>query len=214
MASGSNGQVGTGRVFPTVFTPPLDNPAPRVLFQVRRNDAGFASRKILLFTFGSCLYSHKSKARAAWAVVGVPGLPNETTAISRRLQNKDRSSNSQSQNKHRAEIRAVIVALRCRNWVREGFKTVVIATSSFQTSRGPTQWLMGWVNNSWHKEDGHIIKNLDLWKTLHSEVERLDREGILVEIWKTGPESIHLARMAAVGEAAGGQDIDEWDDAF
>jgi ribonuclease HI len=53
------------------------------------------------------------------------------------------------QTSNRAELRAVIAALRFRAWQGEGFKSLVIATDSEYVVEGATNWARGWLRNNW-----------------------------------------------------------------
>ncbi|RSL98341.1 hypothetical protein CEP52_010383 [Fusarium oligoseptatum] len=60
-------------------------------------------------------------------------------------------------------LRAVLAALRFRNWPGEGFTKLVIATDS---------------------DNREAAKNRDLWQALLGEFERLEELGLRVEFWK------------------------------
>ncbi|XP_044714469.1 RNase H domain-containing protein [Hirsutella rhossiliensis] len=68
---------------------------------------------------------------------------------------------NQSEGSNRAELRAVIAALRFRHWPGEGFSTVIIATDSEYVVEGSTQWAKAWVQNNWRTKANSV--NLDVW---------------------------------------------------
>ncbi|KAI1303862.1 RNase H domain protein [Xylaria venustula] len=213
----SNGQERAERVFPTLFTAP--GVTQKSVFQSTYRHGDFARynhrwdhRMSVLFAYGACHRPYTPTAQAAWAVYGLPSPAINPTTISRRLENKGPSSNPEGQTTERAQIRALIAALRCRDWSREGIATAVVATSSPQMIRGATRCVEGWVNNNWLTDKGESVKNRDLWEMLLSEVENLNRQGVSVKFWRVRRALVGAPRYAAAAEAQQGQDIDEWED--
>jgi ribonuclease HI len=119
------------------------------------------------------------------------------------------------QSSNRAELRAVIAALRFRNWSGEGFRTVVFATDSEYVVEGSTQWARTWVRNNWKtkgkQRDGESsVKNRDLWEILLGECERAQRSGLAIQFWKIPREWNTLADEGAKKAAAEKTAPDEW----
>ncbi|KAJ6003379.1 ribonuclease H-like protein [Penicillium sp. IBT 35674x] len=85
---------------------------------------------------------------------------------------------------NRAELRAVIAALHFREWSREGFSSVVIATDSTHVAEGMTSWVHEWLERGWRKRDGKPVTNRDLWQCLIDEVKHCGRNGLHVKFWR------------------------------
>lgn len=162
---------------------------------------------MLLYTDGACINNGQPSPRAGWAFVY--GLDKAT--CDGRLENKGPFGGPvQPQASNRAELRAVIAALRFRHWVGEGFTSMVIATDSEYIVIGATTWAKEWMRNGWRTSAGAVVKNRDLWEALLGEVERWDGEGLEVVFWRTGRELNSVADAAAKKVAKEGADADEF----
>ncbi|KAI0817158.1 hypothetical protein GGR55DRAFT_673000 [Xylaria sp. FL0064] len=125
---------GTGRVFPTLFTPPTTTIRPIELFPGKAT-VGLVTRyihrhdrqKALIFTDGACLNNGQPNPKAGWAFVHGPGHGNRPAITSSHLENAGPFGDHSIQSSNRAELRAVIAALRFRAWDGEVFNTIVIA---------------------------------------------------------------------------------------
>ncbi|KAF2969163.1 hypothetical protein GQX73_g4407 [Xylaria multiplex] len=196
---------GTGRVFPTRFTPPSPTITPTELFlgkatyarltrYIHCNDA----QKVLIFTDGACLNNGQANPKAGWALVHGPGFTGMPALIaSGRLEDKGPFGDPSIQSSNRAELRAVIAALRMRHWTGEGFDTVVIATDSEYVTTGSTEWVKSWIKNGWQTAGRTDVKNKDLWEMLLGEVERWHDEGLSIQFWKIPREWNKVADAAA-----------------
>lgn len=167
---------------------------------IHGDDAG----KHLIFTRGVCLDDGKPNPKAGWAFVSGPGAhggPPQTT--SGLLEKTGPSGNPIHQSSHRAELRAVIAALRsrARAWDSEGVETIVIATDSDYIAQGATTRSKTWVKKDWVK-GGKPVKNKDLWETLLDEVEKLDEQGVSVQFWRIRRDWNTVAETAAKKAAA------------
>ncbi|KAI1820263.1 ribonuclease H-like domain-containing protein [Xylaria intraflava] len=201
---------GTGRVFPTKFTPPSGNIRPTELFPgratyvnitryIHRSDPG----KVLILTDGACLNNGQANPKAGWALVQGPGLagrPQPATA-SGRLEKKGPWGDLSIQSSNRAELRAAIAALRFRDWIYEGFHTIVIATDSEYVTRGATEWAHKWMTNGWQTSGRVDVKNKDLWEMLLGEAERWHSEGLSIQFWRI-PRTWNTDADAAAKRAA------------
>lgn len=118
------------------------------------------------------------------------------------------------QTSNRAELRAVIAALRFRHWPGEGFHTLVFATDSEYVVEGATKWAKNWVENGWVKRDGAAVKNQDLWEALLGEIEKFSDHGMNVEFWRIPREWNTVADAAAKDAAEQGEGPDQWGDTF
>lgn len=213
----------TGRVFPPTFTPPtrrsgreVQQPSPATLFPPAFNRCSIRAlrfintrnkQQVLLYTDGACLNNGQPNPRAGWAFVYGP----DKATCDGRLENKGPFGGPvQPQTSNRAELRAVIAALRFRHWVGEGFTSMVIATDSEYIVIGATTWAKEWMRNGWRTAAGAVVKNRDLWEALLGEVERWDGEGLEVVFWRIGRELNSVADAAAKKVAKEGADADEF----
>ncbi|KAI1180233.1 ribonuclease H-like protein [Nemania sp. FL0916] len=215
--SGPEKRRGTGLVFPTKFTPPSSTIRPTELFSgvfrfgalmrsVHRDDR----RKLLIFTDGACLDNGRPDPKAGWAIVDGPdpaGGPGRT--VSARLENKGPFGDPGIQTSNRAELRAVLAALRIRHWTGEGFNTMVIATDSEYVAVGATQWVRTWVQNGWRTAGNKDVKNRDLWEMLLGEAERWHDEGLAIQFWRI-PREWNTLADAAAKSAAEKEPLDQW----
>jgi ribonuclease HI len=206
---------GTGKVIPTVFIPPSSatphtlfpvgishKAIPRVTRFIHRDDP----KTLLIYTDGACLNNGQENPRAGWAFIFRPRKPNATTCISGRLENRGPFGDDHSQTSNRAELRAVIGALRFRYWNGEGFTRLVFATDSEYVVKGATAWVSGWLRKGWKTSSGDLVKNRDLWEALLGEMERWNVHGMRIQFWRIprewNSEADQLAKEAAQGDNA------------
>jgi ribonuclease HI len=103
---------------------------------------------------------------------------------------------------NRAELRAIIGALRLCNWKAQGFDSIVIATSSSYAVDGATSWAKGCVRRGWKKSStGERVKNRDLWELFLGEVEKSKDVGLHVSLWQI-PRELNSRADAAAKKAA------------
>ncbi|KAI1472708.1 ribonuclease H-like domain-containing protein [Daldinia caldariorum] len=195
---------GMGRVIPTKFVPPTASITPTELFPAQRTSSGYTRyirrgdrKSILTFTDGACLNNGQPDPRAGWAVVLGPGHAGDPAIVSRRVETRGPFGDEGIQSSNRAELRAVIATLRIRNWVREGYTTIVIATDSEYVVEGSTTWARTWTGNSWRTRAGGNVKNQDLWEMLLGEFERWKEEGLSVKFWRISRDWNTTADAAA-----------------
>ncbi|KAI1489611.1 ribonuclease H-like protein [Biscogniauxia mediterranea] len=204
---------GTGRVFPTEFIPPTSSIMPTELF---RGQATYAKltryihrddpEAVLIFTDGACLNNGQPNPKAGWAFVHGPGLMGNPAIASGRLENKGPFGDDSIQSSNRAELRAVIAALRFRHWPGEGFDTMVIATDSEYVVEGSTKWAKTWAKNQWKTSGKADVKNKDLWEMLLGEFERLNDLGLSIRFWRI-PRAWNTTADAAAKEAASVEEV-------
>ncbi|RYP13210.1 hypothetical protein DL767_010848 [Monosporascus sp. MG133] len=210
---------GTGRVFPTKFTPPLATSTPGELFPagisrlaippvarfIRRGDP----EQALIYADGACLNNGQADPKAGWAFVFKPETNQPAGIVSARLENKGPFGDEYNQTSNRAELRAILGALRFRHWEGEGFKILVFATDSEYVAEGATTWARGWVRNGWKTRTGMEVKNKDLWEMLLGEVERWDYWGLKIQFWRI-PRMLNVTADRAAKQAAEKEDLDEY----
>ncbi|KAH7126076.1 putative ribonuclease H1 [Dactylonectria macrodidyma] len=207
---------GTGLVFPSKFTPPANPLQPMELFCSRvrfmnllRCTSPNDSSKLLIMTDGACLNNGQANPKAGWAFFQGMTLEGQPLVVSGRLEKKGPWGDDGIQSSNRAELRAVIAALRFRYWPGEGFRTVIIATDSEYVVEGSTQWAKNWVRNNWmtkgKKGNGNRstpVKNQDLWEMLLGECEKAHSNGLAIQFWKIPREWNTLADEGAKEGAA------------
>ncbi|KAK3290992.1 uncharacterized protein B0H64DRAFT_411105 [Chaetomium fimeti] len=195
---------GRGLMFPFQFEHDVPTSSPPACFPATMISGGQSVRfisshdpqTVLLYVDGACTNNGQPNPRGGWAVVYGP-----TDSASGRLEDKGPFGDDSVATSNRAELRATIAALRVRDWKQEGFSTIVIATDSSYVVDGATSWTRGWMLNGWMTQSGAPVKNKDLWELLLGEVEKLDRRGCRVDLWKVprerNVEADALAKAAA-----------------
>lgn len=188
-------RVGNGRVVPKKFTPPNEDVMPRTLFQigfkfkadppVRRFLNREDSNQVLVFAHGVCLDCRGRNAKAGCAIVYRDStlLPPVAGYARFRLEKKGPTGEMHPQTASRAELRAVIAALRFRDWVGEGFTSLVLATHSDYVVEGITNKIQTWIRNDWKTNGSAAAKHRDLWQCLLGEIERWDELKLEVHFW-------------------------------
>jgi ribonuclease HI len=164
----------------------------------------------LIRTDGACLDNGQQNPKAGWAFWHGFGPSGELWVASGRLEKKGPFGDDAIQTSNRAELRAVIAAVRFRYWPGEGFRTLVIATDSEYVVEGSTQWARTWVRNGWVKQGGGAVKNKDLWQALLGEVERYKVIGMDIQFWRIPREWNMVADAAAKEVAATKETPDAW----
>jgi len=124
--------------------------------------------------------------------------------VSGRLGKKGSVGDDGLQTSNRAELCAVIAALRFsfQDLADEGFTTLVIATDSTYVVEGSTNWARRWVENGWVRRAGGAVQNRDLWEALLGEIRRYKHGGVAVEFWWIPREWNKAADRAAKAAAA------------
>lgn len=204
--------VGTGEVLPEKFDPsespscteePLDlfscqqlgpssSPNPPILRYINRTNP----EEMLIYTDGACLYNGQQGPSGGWGFVY-----SESDSQAGPLANIGPMGEKHEQTSNRAELTAVIEALRFRWWPALTFTSVVIATDSQYVVDGITSHVRGWLQNGWKTSAGEDVKNKDLWQVLLGESERYDRFRFKIKYWRipreSNTEADRLAKQAA-----------------
>ncbi|KAH7252790.1 ribonuclease H-like domain-containing protein [Fusarium tricinctum] len=207
---------GFGAVMPKLFSASSSD-TPQSLFPARvarkaiPNVTRFIHRwekeTFLVYTDGACLDNGQVNAKAGWACVFKP----EDGGVTGRLENHGPFGDAAPQTSNRAELRAVISALRFRSWAGEGFSTLVIATDSEYVVKGATEWVSGWIRKGWKTAKGADVKNRDLWEAFLGEVEQWDDRRLKIRLWKI-PREMNTEADRLAKEAAQGNDINGFQD--
>lgn len=205
---------GSGRILPTMFEPPTTSSKADEIFPPGRSTRAIPTvtrfihrddpTSFLIFTDGACLNNGQSDPKAGWAFVFKPETPatdNRPGIISARLENQGPFGDEHAQTSNRAELRAVLGALRFRAWHGEGCKTLVFATDSEYVAKGATEWMSGWLRKGWKTSTGAAVKNRDLWELLLGETERYDKQGLRIQFWRI-PRAMNVRADRAAKQAA------------
>jgi ribonuclease HI len=210
-------RVGTGRVTPKKFVPPNPRDMPQVLFPLSGH-RGFTSspvprfvrdndlRQFLIYTDGACSnnggLNPKGGCSFIYRTTKQQSSPEDYVRFP--LESVGPTGERHTHTSNRAELRAVIAALRFRSWDKEEFDRLVIATDSDYVVKGITNWVKAWRRKGWKTRSGTPVKNKDLWQCLLGEIERADENGLRVKFWwiprEWNIEADHHAK-AAVDEA-------------
>ncbi len=121
-------------------------------------------KKIEIFTDGACS--------------GNPGLGGWGAVLRYKDVEKEISGSAEATTNNRMELIAVINALKLLKTACEAD----IYTDSQYVMKGATEWLSGWVKNSWRTADKKPVKNSDLWQDIY----RLNKEHVLHWHWVKG----------------------------
>ncbi|KAF4935261.1 Ribonuclease H [Colletotrichum fructicola] len=116
---------------------PQGNVSTKAIPNVIRFINRYNKSEALIYTDGACLDNGAAKARGGCAFVFKPTYSEkESGVISLRLEDQGPGGEVYQHTSNRAELRAVIAALRFREWYGEGFKSIVIATDSTYVVNG------------------------------------------------------------------------------
>ena len=121
-------------------------------------------KQIDIFTDGACS--------------GNPGLGGWGAVLRYKDIEKEISGAAEATTNNRMELLAVINALNSLKTNCE----VNIYTDSQYVLKGATEWLKGWVQNSWRTADKKPVKNSDLWQDIY----HLSKKHVLHWHWVKG----------------------------
>ena len=182
-----------GSILPTKFHPRMTDDTPEIMFppSLAFNARPIALRFIhqikttmfLIYTDGACLNNGGANPRAGCSFVFSTSA-SKPGYVRFRLEDQGPTGEVHQQTSNRAELRAVIAALRFRSWQGEGFDNLVVATDSEYVVEGATSWVRGWLRRDWRTSTGAPVKNRDLWECLLGDIARLNDEGLEIEFWR------------------------------
>ncbi|RGP69217.1 ribonuclease h [Fusarium longipes] len=211
---------GRGKLFPTEMK--YDNgsyPSLQEILETSRADKKRGRTilgrddQLILWTGGACSNNGQENPRGGWGVwLGTQDPSTACEVISGRLENRGPFGDHSTATSNRAELRAVIAALRLSNWKEERFSFIVIATDSTYVVNGATAWTQTWARNGWRLANGDDVKNRDLWEILLGEVERLDDQSVSVRLLCIPQENNIFADEAAKTAARTEQDMENFTD--
>ncbi|KAH7173298.1 uncharacterized protein B0J16DRAFT_324799 [Fusarium flagelliforme] len=102
-------------------------------------------KSFLIYTSGACFGKGQAEPKAGWAFIFGPQERNTTSAVRERLEYEGPLGDLTNPTSNRPELRAIIGALRYRNWASEGFTTLTLATDSEYVVKGATEWIRAWL---------------------------------------------------------------------
>lgn len=143
--------------------------------------------EVLIYTDGACLDNGSVSARGGCAFVFQPeDTSQEPTQeyVNFALEKRGPTGVSAPATSNRAELRAVIAALKFRQWQGEGWDRIVIATDSSYAVDGITEHMMVWFRRNWRNAKGKPVMNRDLWQALLDRVRELHKFGAEVVFWR------------------------------
>ncbi|KAJ7192295.1 ribonuclease H-like domain-containing protein [Mycena pura] len=151
-------------------------------------------KTMMIYTDGACVSNGLASARAGFGFVFnlSPG-GNKSSAV----EQKGPDGQVYPHTSNRAELRAVIAALKFRTWWGEGWTRVVIVTDSEYVSEGATNRMRNWARRGWRTSAGGPAANLDLWKTLSDLMGAYAKSGCEISFWRVPREWNTLADAAA-----------------
>ncbi|KAJ7085214.1 ribonuclease H-like domain-containing protein [Mycena belliarum] len=206
MGNGDNG-VWTGTRFeaPANTNPDFLFPARRVnntsglirqRFCIRRRFVPAIShlKTMMIYTDGACSSNGLASPRAGFAFVFNPGPDGKGVGA---VEQKGPSGQAYAHTSNRAELRAVIAALKFRAWWGEGWTRVVIVTDSEYVSEGATTRMRNWAGRGWRTTRGSLAANRDLWEALSDVLGGYAKSGCEISFWWVPRTSNCLADAAA-----------------
>ncbi|KAH7358398.1 hypothetical protein B0T11DRAFT_340700 [Plectosphaerella cucumerina] len=198
---------GTGRAFPSrivtdpVFLPDVMSTACVGHSQTDRFICLYDPNTTIVYTDGACTNNGQPNSRGGWAVIQGPVGPSSCSVVLGRLEDRGPFGDKAVATSNRAELRAVIGALRMCDWRSEGFDGILIATDSSYVVNDATEWALTWLSNGLVTQSGNAVMNRDLWELLLGEVERWFLRGLRVMLWSI-PRELNVDADRAAKRAA------------
>ncbi|WQF75645.1 Putative ribonuclease H domain-containing protein [Colletotrichum destructivum] len=183
----------------------------RVRPNVKRFMNRYDSFECPIYTDGACFDNGAADARSCCGIFfKLTYFSDQSGSVAFTLEDRDPDGKVYRHTSNRAELRAVIAALRYRVWQSEGFRNVVIATDSTYVVHGATVWAPAWIRKGWHLSTGEPVKNRDLWESLLLEAEKLHDSGMTMHFWRIPQEWNHEADSAAKDAAENDPPVDKF----
>ncbi|TID01862.1 Ribonuclease H [Colletotrichum higginsianum] len=179
----------------------------RVKPNVKRCMDRYDSLECLIYTDGACFDNGAADARGGSGIFFKPTyISDQSGSAAFKLEDRGPDGKAYRHMSNRAELRAIIAALRYRAWQSEGSR----ASSSPRIR--PTSSTAR--RKAWHLSTGEPVKNRDLWEALLPDVEKLHDRGPHVRLWRILRKFNHIADRAAKGAAAILMTTDNFTDVF
>ncbi|KAJ7659976.1 ribonuclease H-like domain-containing protein [Mycena rosella] len=151
-------------------------------------------KTMMICTDGACASNGLASPRAGFAFVFnlSPGGNNSSA-----LEHNGPGGQVYTHTSNRAELRAVIAALKFRAWWGEGWERVVIVTDSEYVSEGATIRMRNWACRGWRTAAGSPAANRDLWEALSDILGEYASSGCEISFWRVPRKWNTLADAAA-----------------
>ncbi len=146
------------------------------------------TKKVNIYTDGSCLGNGSKSAKGGWAAV------IESPEKQLRM-----SASAKETTNNRMELQAVIEGLRA---LRNDQLKAVIHTDSAYVLNGCESWMPKWKLRGWRRPKNKPIENLDLWKALDQELQKRPVSFVKVKAHSGHPQN-ELADCLANSAAHG-----------
>ncbi|KAH7251312.1 RNase H domain protein, partial [Fusarium tricinctum] len=169
-------------------------------------------KTLLIYISGACPDNGQECLQSGWACVFRPLAPNIHLNVSGRLEHRGPMDDIHWQSSDKAELRAVVGALRFRHWSGEGFTRLVLATNSEHVVKGGTEWAQNWCLRGWRTSFGCTPKNRDMWEAFFGELERLEEHGLKVQLRKI-PRNLNKDTIKLAKEVTQEDELNDYVDA-
>lgn len=176
------------RRFPNLaFEPPTEYETPESLFNLRdnpwqNNQERYIRRgnnsQILLRTGAASIEEDTLYQRAGWA------FTCGSLSVRNRLEDRGPTSETVPPSLRRAALRAVVAVLQYKNWGSEGFKSLVVTTSSRYVFTGLTIMMPHWVHSGWANCGGYPPADGDLWESIFELLVQFEEMKVEVLFWE------------------------------
>ncbi|KAJ7454511.1 ribonuclease H-like domain-containing protein [Mycena latifolia] len=173
-----------------------DGNLPLERFCIRRRFVPAIShlKTMMIYTDGACASNGLASPRAGFAFVFNLSPGGKSSGA---VEQKGPGGQVYTHTSNRAELRAVIAALKFRAWWDEGWKRVVIVTDSEYVSEGATIWMRSWARRGWRTAAGSPAANRDLWEALSDILGGYASSGCEISFWRVPRTWNTLADAAA-----------------
>ncbi|KAJ5730611.1 ribonuclease H-like domain-containing protein [Penicillium malachiteum] len=189
-------RLGYGKAVPGIYVPRGPNTSPAYLFPDRiipgKSMHRFINRddptQFLIYTRGR--WEPRTKVGCAFAFRSPTKTMGKSGYVSFPMEMEGPMGSRDATDVLRAELRAMLAALRFRDWSKDGFKTMVLATDNNTLGNAITTCVPGWKSRGWiTKSKKKPVAHLDLWQCFLGEIERFHEAGLSVKIWHISPAS-------------------------
>ncbi|KAJ7276875.1 ribonuclease H-like domain-containing protein [Mycena rebaudengoi] len=142
-------------------------------------------KTMMIYTDGACASNGLASPRAGFAFVFNPSPSGNSSGA---VEQKGPDGQVYTHTSNRAELRAVIAALKFRAWWGEGWTRIVIVTDSEYVSEGATTWMRNWARRGWRTTAKSEVANRDLWEALSDILGGYASSGCEISFWRVPRE--------------------------
>ncbi|KAJ6506469.1 ribonuclease H-like domain-containing protein [Mycena vulgaris] len=196
-----------GFIFPVRLVNNISRP-PLERFCIRRRFVPAISdlKTMMIYTDGACASNGLASPRGGFAFVFNYSPAGKSSGA---VEQSGPGGQVYTHTSKRAELRAVIAALKFRAWWGEGWKRVVIVTDSEYVGKGATIRMRNWARDGWCTAAGRPAANHDLWETLSEVLGAYASGGCEISFWMVprGLNTLADAAAKAAIELKGGEEL-------